>query len=135
MRETYNSVRRNAILDLIKQEAGAFTAKDLAEKLRQTEHDVALSTIYRALETFLSAGLIIKNTDSDGQVSYLYTAECEESGHCFLKCSHCGAVEHVDCGVVSELTRHIFEGHHFLIDGEKVVLPGICKKCNKVGDC
>lgn len=135
MRETYNSARRNAILDLIKQEPGAFTAKELAEKLQQAGREVALSTIYRALDTFTNAGLVMKNTDSEGQVFYLYTTECEQSGHCFLKCSSCGAVEHVDCGVVSELVRHIFEGHHFLINHEKVVLSGICSKCNKMGDC
>jgi Fe2+ or Zn2+ uptake regulation protein len=131
MRESYNSARRNAILETIKAYGGAFSARDLFEKMKG---EIALATIYRALDTFTDAGLVIKNTDPEGQVFYLYTTECERSGHCFLKCRLCGAVEHVDCGVVSELVRHIYEGHHFLIDDERIVLSGVCGNCNEIGD-
>ncbi len=134
MRESYNSARRNAILDLIKRKSGAFTAKDLYEELYSSEHKVDLSTIYRALDTFTDAGLVAKNSDATGSVFYLYSEECEKSGHCFLKCRLCGGVEHVDCDTVSELVRHIFEDHHFLIDDENVVFTGVCSHCNAVGD-
>ncbi len=131
MRESYNSARRNAILEAIKSYDGAFSVKDLSEKLHG---EVALATIYRALDTFAAAGLVLRNTDADGQVFYLYSTECVETGHCFLKCRVCGAVEHVDCGIVGELVRHVFNGHHFLIDKERVVLSGICAKCGEAGD-
>lgn len=134
MRETYNTVRRSAILDLIKTKDAAFTAKELFDELRDDGKEVALSTIYRALEAFVDAGFVIKSSGADGTVFYLYAKECEKLGHCFLKCRSCGAVKHIDCKLASKLVQHIYEDHHFLVDYENLVLTGLCEYCNDAGD-
>lgn len=125
MRSAYHTKQKEYLLEEITKLKTEFTIKELFEAF---ERKVGLTTIYRFIGQLENDGRIVK-TIHDNHVYYQYLCNCIEENHFFLKCIHCGAVIHVDCDYVDELSKHIQKKHHFLLKKDHLIMDGICENC------
>lgn len=106
----------------------AVTAAALAEALRRQGQSVGLSTVYRQLERLASEGLIHRVPAEEGAL-YQCCPHPPVRGCFLLRCGRCGRVDHLDCGHLEDLTRHIAQAHGFRVDPRQTVLTGLCLRC------
>lgn len=125
-KETYKTKQKDIILDTIKKQEHDFTIKDIYEKLN---HEVGLTTIYRLVDKLVDNGALRKNIDKDNITYYEYLEECSCDNHFYLKCDKCGAIEHVDCDCINELSMHILKEHDFKLNKQHIFINGLCHKC------
>ena len=127
---SYNTKQKDLIYELIKNKKTSFTIKDIYNDLNKK---VGLTTIYRFIEKLEKENLIIKEINKDNITYYQYLEKCESNNHFYLKCEKCKNIIHIDCDCINELYSHIKKEHKFKINKEKIIINGICKKCNKEG--
>lgn len=125
---SYSTKQKDLILDVIKSRKKEFTVKDIYDEVKK---DVGLTTIYRLVDKLVKEGYINKNISNDNITTYEYLEKCDEENHFYLKCNMCKRLEHVDCGCIDDLYKHINKEHSFKLNKENIVINGICKKCAK----
>jgi Fur family ferric uptake transcriptional regulator len=128
----YHTRQGQSILDYMKSLGGSHvTVNQVVRHFEDTEEAVGQTTVYRHLEKLAAGGMIRKYILHDGKSAcYQYIADeknCREHFH--LKCESCGALIHVDCDFLDEISRHLLYRHHFQIDLLKTVFYGTCKTC------
>lgn len=126
--EHYKTKQKDLILDAIKKYKGAFTIKDIYNKLKDK---TGLTTIYRLVGRLDYDGYLNKSIGKDNITYYQYIEKCSEKNHFYLKCEVCKNLEHVDCDCISDLTNHILNKHNFNLNKNQIIISGICKKCIK----
>lgn len=126
---TYITKQQKAVLACIEaHDEACVSALSLADELRAQGVQVGLATVYRQLEKLEKQGHIHKVLTEEGAF-YRYCPQ-DESGECFLlKCERCGRIEHVDCGQLAPLYRHLESEHHFRINPRRTMLYGVCARC------
>lgn len=125
---SYNTKQKEIILDLIKNINKSFTIKDLYNELHGK---VGLTTIYRLVDKLINEDLISKRIDNDNNTYYQYLGECNHDNHFYLKCTKCNKLIHIDCDCINDLTNHIFKEHKFKSNKDRIIIEGLCNKCNK----
>lgn len=124
---TYKTKQKDIIFDLIKEQEGEFTIKDLYQKLNKK---IGLTTIYRYIDNLVLNNILIKNI-KDNNTTYCYLKNCQEENHFYLKCDKCGKLTHIDCECISTLTNHILNEHMFIPNKDHIIINGICHNCRK----
>ena len=130
---TYNTKQKEQIFELISTRTQDFTVKEICAEL--ADSGISQATIYRTIEKMEADGYLRKLVGSDGNVRYQYMDDCDKRGHCYLKCENCGAIEHVDCAILSGLIHHIKNEHNFIADKHQIILNGSCRKCHQEDIC
>ena len=126
---SYMTKQYQAVLQCVEARAGAFTAGELAEDLRQGGQTGGLAAAYRQLARLGGAGGMHKVPTEDGAL-YQRCPHPETEHACFLlRCETCGRILHLDCAQLEELYRHLESTHHFRIDPRRTVLTGRCRHC------
>ena len=109
-----------------------FSAKEVASQLKQTAQ-IGESTVYRLIKKLTEDGEIRRFHGKNGKaVVYQFagkSAHCD--AHFHLKCSDCGQLFHLDCGLVKDFEAHMDSHHGFFIDHTKTVIYGTCAHCHK----
>ncbi len=126
MKEIYKTKQREIILDIIKKQKHEFTIKDIYESISDK---VGLTTIYRLVDKLVEENKLNKTIGNDNMTYYQYLEDCNHSNHFYLKCDNCGALIHIDCDCIENLTSHIYNDHKFIPNKEHIIINGICKKC------
>ncbi|MDR1021496.1 MAG: transcriptional repressor [Synergistaceae bacterium] len=131
----YSTAQGKATLEyLASLEGGHVTAAQVAEHFGDAKPSIGLTTVYRHLERLVESGLVRKFfVDGASSACYQYAAgddNCSEHFH--LKCESCGALLHLECGMLDEIQRHVRAEHAFLINKNKMVFYGKCADCMKV---
>ena len=126
MREKYHTKQKELILDSIRNYHRCFTVKELYNDIKEY---VGLTTIYRLVDKLVLEGNLNRYIGNDNITYYEYFEECVCDNHFFLKCNNCGDTIHVDCDCITDLLKHISNYHEFIPDKEKIVINGICQKC------
>ena len=105
-----------------------------AETLEVSFTDVELEAAVEAQMQMLAdqlaqQGLVHKIVTDDG-ARYQY-CPAHQHGHvcCMIKCELCGQMEHVDCGHLDELYRHLAAEHSFRINARRTLFYGVCSRC------
>ena len=103
-----------------------FTIDDLWQNLRQVEARLGRATVYRAVETLFSVGLLDRIEFADGTHHYRV---CGGTHHHHLTCTQCHRVVEVDiCLPVDQFTS-IGKQTDFAIEGHSITLFGRCPAC------
>lgn len=112
-----------------------FSAEDLAEIFDDGGEGggvLGKSTIYRLVVQLTEDGFLRRFPKEKGR-GWLYQyhgrGDCE--GHLHLKCTSCGALLHLECGMGKELLDHVAAMHGFMVDNSASVLYGVCARCRK----
>jgi Fur family ferric uptake transcriptional regulator len=116
--------QRRALLDLIADRKGSFTAVDLFEDARRASPRLGLATVYRTVDLLRRTGSV-RPLAGDARPAYV---RCEPGHHHHLVCLSCGAVEETElCGAPSptELRRR----YGFRAEGHELDIYGTCARC------
>ncbi len=110
----------------------AVSVKDIDIHMKEEKCPVNLTTIYRYLDKLEKEGSLIRYTDEGDKATYQYVDRERKCGeHLHLKCTACGAVVHLDCEFMDEISSHVLEHHGFLLQCRNSVLYGLCEKCRE----
>ncbi len=115
-----------------------FTAEELANIFlgQEEENDKSpgKSTVYRLVAEMARDGHLRRFPKTEGGRGWLYQYHEREdcAGHLHLKCTCCGALAHLECGMSNELLSHIESMHQFKVDNTATILYGICSTCGKL---
>ena len=117
------SVKRDAILSLLRSVQCHPTAEWVHGELRKEYPDLSLGTVYRNLRQLAGVGLIRSVGVVDGQERF----DGNVSPHGHFVCRECGAVLDVD---LPELDLSaLADSPPGLITGVEVRLTGLCREC------
>jgi Fur family transcriptional regulator, ferric uptake regulator len=117
--------QRRALLDLIADRDGSFTAADLFQEARRRNPELGLATVYRTVDLLRRTGSV-RSLAGDARPAYV---RCDPGHHHHLICLTCGAVEETElCGAPSpaELRRR----YGFRAEGHELDVYGTCARCS-----
>lgn len=87
---------------------------------------MALSTVYRTLETLTRAGVVAHTHLDHGAPSYHLV---EHGHHLHLVCTVCGGVTEADPAAAAQLAGNLRERHGFTADVTHMAIHGRCRQC------
>lgn len=117
--------QRRALLDLIAERDGSFTAVGLLQEARRRNPELGLATVYRTVDLLRRTGSV-RSLAGDARPAYV---RCDPGHHHHLICLTCGAVEETElCGAPSpaELRRR----YGFRAEGHELDVYGTCVRCS-----
>lgn len=131
--KNYNTKGKDIIMAYLKAHAESnFSANDVYQFLEENDSKMNISTVYRNLDKFVDQGLLMKlKNPEDDFCRYQYKhpdGNCDD--HIHMQCRECGKVFHLECGFMSELSKHLFAHHGFTIESAGSMLKGLCRECN-----
>lgn len=131
MRGEYNTRQKRDLLRFLKEHSlENFSVDDVVFKMQDQGVRVGRSTVYRYLEFLADQGNVRKYQNAQGITQYQHVEDDGSCAHHFhMMCKRCGMLMHVNCDLMSSLTRHISEEHGFSLDPRETVLVGMCAKC------
>lgn len=123
-----HSVQREAILSELRSLKSHPTADELYLRLKETMPHLSLATVYRNLEQFSQAGLIMKL--DGGGVLKRFDGNIEPHPH--LRCRSCGKVSDVENGDVDKLQNKLIDLLPELgCSALSIEFCGLCCECRK----
>jgi Fur family ferric uptake transcriptional regulator len=126
---TKNSKNRIAVLDLIKSENEPVSADYIYQKLRETNPNISMSTVYRILELLTRKNILFKTLILDDNKAR-YEIKSNEDTH-YLICLNCGKMLTTHNCHFQKLENKEWKDTGFLVTGHKVELYGQCADCRK----
>lgn len=108
------------ILDLLEDHRSKhMTADDIYRALLESDEDIGLATVYRVLNQFEAAGLVVKHNFEGGQAFYEL-----DSGehHDHLVCVETGKVTEFVSAEIERLQTEIAEKYNYDIEDHSLVL-------------
>jgi len=128
----YNTKQREAILDYIFSiESAHVTAAQIAAHFKKAAVPIGRTTIYRHLDKLTDTGKLRRYiTDGVSGACYQYVGGSDSCDtHLHLKCESCGGLQHLECGALDDLERHVLDEHAFRVNMVKTVFYGKCDEC------
>lgn len=129
----YKTRQSACILQLLEENKDKhLTAEEIYSLLKETDHPVGQTTVYRQLDKLSKEGRVRKYArgDQDG-ACYQFAEHGPRCEHYHLKCTSCGKLFHADCDFLQELSAHIQKEHGFQMDCSKTIFYGVCAECAK----
>ena len=128
----YNTAARSRILGFLKENSDrTVNANDILKWLNDQGNEVNITTIYRFLDKLTESGEVMKYIAENGtRAVFQYVGEkqhCED--HLHLQCIRCGAILHLDCDFMDEISEHVKDEHGFLIQCKNSIIYGLCHSC------
>lgn len=107
-----------------------FTAEELKEQVEETLPGLELSTVYRTLEAFSEAGLVVESRLPEGPRVF----EANPSPHPHLVCEGCGNIFHLETTDHRRMLESLNRGAaSFQIRDLHVLATGLCADCARDG--
>lgn len=117
---------RVALLDILMKECTPLTVEDIAAQL---SGGINTTTIYRALDQFVTTGLVHQTHFRDGKTYY----EFQNHHHHHIVCTSCGIKEEISLCIESSLPRVLKESKKFnQVQDHMLEFFGICQDCGTV---
>jgi len=111
---------RKRIFEVLEQKRNKhMTADDLYRALLESGEDIGLATVYRVLNQFETAGLVVKHNFEGGQAFYEL-----DSGehHDHMVCVESGKVIEFVSDEIEQLQKKIADAHGFDIEDHSLVM-------------
>lgn len=122
--------QRRSILDvLVRYPDKHLSTEEIYNYVKETNPDIGLATVYRALMLMVRLGLVVKLELDDGISRYELSKENEDHRHHHLICSNCGCVSEVEDDLLESLEKEILLKNRFLVQDHRVKFYGLCEKC------
>src|SRR5437879_9898078 len=119
--------QRLAIAGLLSQTGKEASAQEVYDRVRRRHPYIGRATVFRSLETLVSAGLA-QRLERPGHVSaYVW---CEPGHHHHLICTTCRTVEDLDEEAVAPLAETIARQRGFRVDHATLDFYGECRTCS-----
>jgi Fur family ferric uptake transcriptional regulator len=119
--------QRLAIAAVLAQTGKETSAQELYERVRKKHAYIGRATVFRSLDTLVSAGLA-QRLERPGHVSaYVW---CQPGHHHHLICTTCRTVEDLDEEAVAPLAETIARQRGFRVDHATLDFYGECRTCS-----
>lgn len=118
--------QRQAILDALCMADGHATVAEVFRRARALDKGLDRSTVYRALELFVSLGLVIIGDNLSGERVYELI---RETPHHHLVCKHCGAEVEIENRVVDDFYRQLHSDYRYQVEMDHLIVFGVCPGC------
>ncbi len=131
MNSKYNTKQKQILINYLKANKNRhLSVAEIADGVKNS--GVGKSTVYRKITELCDMGELRRFRGADGKsVVYQYMDSSKDCrNHFHLKCTGCGALQHLDCESVMVLNRHIKEQHGFQVDMGTTVIYGLCSTCS-----
>lgn len=119
---------RREVADLVGTRHGHFTAADLVEEARRRDRRIGRATVFRALDTFASLGVIERLDLPSGEHAYV-TCEPEPGHHHHVICGTCGRATEVEGCDVLALAPTVERQTGYRLNTHRMELYGTCPEC------
>lgn len=116
------------ILNLLKTINRAISAQDIYVELRNSNQNMGLATVYRALEALKLEGVVQVRTLASSES--LYSLAQQDKHH--LTCLQCGISIPVNQCPVHELEAKLHSSHQFKIFYHTLEFFGLCNRCQQL---
>lgn len=116
------------ILNLLETINRAISAQDIYVELRNSNQNMGLATVYRALEALKLEGVVQVRTLASGES--LYSLVQQDKHH--LTCLQCGISVLVNQCPVHELETKLHNSHKFKIFYHTLEFFGLCNRCQQL---
>jgi Fur family transcriptional regulator, ferric uptake regulator len=122
---------RRVVAQVLAEVAAHLSAEEVVSAVAARDPDVHRASVYRALESLASAGVVQHVHLGHGGTAYhLVGPGAEErEHHLHLQCRTCGAVLDAPAGLLTAASRRLRREHGFLLDATHVALSGTCAAC------
>jgi Fur family transcriptional regulator, peroxide stress response regulator len=117
--------QRAAVFRFLRASEEHPTADEVFTAVRGQISDISLATVYKALETLVSCGLVTKLSFGDG--SARYDARTDEHFH--TRCLLCGMVRDVHASHIAGSLPQIRSPDGFRVEGYRLEVIGHCADC------
>ena len=127
--------QRLLVLSVLEENSGRhMTAEDIYELVAEDYPDIALATVYRALQLLWDMQLVDRISFDDGCVRYeighLFKGEAKHNHH-HLICRKCNKVIPFGDDLLDDLEHHIEEATGFHVLDHELKFFGLCRECMK----
>jgi Fur family ferric uptake transcriptional regulator len=120
------TARRAILQSLLEQQDVHPTAEQITATVRQSQPEVAESTVYRFLEELQRLGIIDHVRLGHGPEVYHFA---ERTHHHHLVCTECGRVVEVPQRAFDPLRTQLLDDFAFAIEPRHFTLTGRCVRC------
>jgi Fur family transcriptional regulator, ferric uptake regulator len=118
---------RRAVVELIADHAGHFTAADLVDAASASHLEIGRATVFRTLEALERVGAIERIDLPSGDHAWI---ACEPAAHHHhVVCGECGQAREVDDSGLAGVVRRIAAESGYQIDVHRLELFGTCPTC------
>lgn len=104
------------------------SVEELHEKVREKDHSIGYSTVWRNLKLICHMGLAEEVNIGDGITRYDLTTKAPH-GH--LYCLGCGKLLEFEVGSVVEELSRAARKQHFRAEGYRIEVQGYCEDCRE----
>jgi Fur family ferric uptake transcriptional regulator len=119
--------QRRALVTLIAQRGGHFTASDLIEDARARDLRIGRATVFRTLDLLADQGALERIDLPTGEHAYVACAPQDHHHH--VVCRSCGASVEVADSVQQGVVREVGAQSGYRLDSHRLELYGTCPDC------
>jgi Fur family ferric uptake transcriptional regulator len=119
---------RREVVEYLGRQDCCRSAQEIHDGLRASGAGVGLASVYRAVESLTSAGLVQRIDLGDGVARFEPAHAGGEHHHHFV-CDDCGKVEPFEDSVLEAALERIAGGRSYAVEAHDVVLRGACGDC------
>jgi Fur family ferric uptake transcriptional regulator len=123
------SRQRNYIIEEFLQLDSHVSAEDLYSRLKNTEHNPGLATVYRTLNLLKEAGLVDQKQFADGKS--VFEVLDPKSHHDHLICVSCHKVQEFANEEIEALQKQVANRYNFRLTHHTLDMFGLCADCQK----
>jgi Fur family transcriptional regulator, peroxide stress response regulator len=116
--------QRAAVYRFLRSSTEHPTADEVFTYVRGELSDISLATVYKALETLVTCGLVVKMAYGDDCARY----DARTDDHYHSRCIRCGTVRDVPADVPPGIAD-LHAGDGFRVEGYRVEVLGVCAAC------
>lgn len=121
--------RQLVIQILLKNTDKHLSAEEVYQSVKETNPDIGLATVYRALELLSDLEILQKIDFGDGRARYEFREEAHHHHH--LICTACGKVEEFGEDLLDSLEAQVSQQSGFRVTDHQVKFYGYCKDCQE----
>jgi Fur family ferric uptake transcriptional regulator len=122
-----NTKQRQAVLEVLMTQVQPINAETCYSLLKQHQHTINLSTIYRTLEQFTQLGLIEKSYSSLS-AGHVYAFEHGHHRH-YMICTSCHTMVALESCPMHQLLDEVEASTGFHIQTHSLEIQGVCQAC------
>ena len=125
------TLQRSKILAALRHGGGHRTAEQIHGRVRAEDRHagIALSTVYRTLDTLKQMGLVSELDRGSGTATYEWTDRGHVHHH--LVCRECGVATEVELPALAAIEAEIRERTGFEPEIRHLGIGGLCRQCQE----
>lgn len=118
--------QRGVVLDAVCAGHGHTSLSEIHGRVRAIDPSINQSTVYRALRTFQTAGIVVV-ADTGGPEPYFEIAKPKPHHH--LHCRVCGREQEIGADDLESVVDHLASRYGFQVSTDHIVFFGRCETC------